>query len=626
MLLLLFQVLFATVAGQLSVPWHTVCARNACYTAHMGSKPFHKALESCKANGGSLATVKDAGEAVQIQRLLSSLPMAPPPRGQWRFWMGLQLPLRHCYQQHRPLRGFRWTSGDEETEFSNWAREPQSTCTAHRCVHIASYPQGSLKGENFQWSDGVCSHGVDGYLCKFSFKGMCRKMDLSGPGSVTYTTPFNAESSSLSLVPFGSLATVSCEDGGISAATHYVLCVEQSPKLFGWSMDGPFCAPPSGCIIANGGCAQVCVSDGERGHHCQCENGYQLGADQRSCEPLDHCQGDPCEYRCVNFPVGFRCSCPAGYELAGNGRDCADTDECAGAPCAQLCINSAGGYRCACTEGFAMVAGQCQDRDECSARPCAHLCQNTDGSYRCHCRAGYVTSASGHSCMDVDECTGHPCAGICSNTEGSFACSCSEGYALGEDNASCVPESMVTTLLIATEPAVSDTTAGGWSPSSAPGPMVHTADWGSTPLHLDSPATPTQSETPTTGRLSGQSDGRVTDFSAGSWSPMPFLTVRQPPGTGGTPRQVEQEKGTWWLLLCALGSAAALLLVLCAMALILYRRHRSAKEQTNKAGHYYSWVQTTEPSSFRAPDKVTSVHCNPSADSYMEIEANQTAV
>uniref|UniRef100_UPI00398F2002 complement component C1q receptor-like n=1 Tax=Pristiophorus japonicus TaxID=55135 RepID=UPI00398F2002 len=635
MLMLVLQVLMATVGAQLSVPSQTVCGSNACYTAHMGVKPFHKALESCKANGGNLATSKDAGEAGRIRSLLSSLPPGPAPAGgQRKFWMGLQLPPRHCYQQHKPLRGFRWTSGGEETSYSNWAREPRSTCTAHRCVRIVS---GSAAGEDFQWSDGACSHGADGYLCKFSFKGMCQKVGLSGPGSVSYTTPFNAESSSLALVPFGSLAIVSCEGAGESPAARYVLCVERSPGVYGWSMDGDFCAPPSACSVDNGGCAQVCVGDGAGGHHCRCDRGYRLGADQRSCQPRDHCKGEPCQRGCVNLAAGFQCTCPEGFQLAENQRDCADVDECAHSPCAQLCINSAGSFRCACAEGYVLIAGQCQDLDECSARPCAHMCQNTDGSYRCLCRRGYETS--GHSCLDLDECRGHPCGGRCSNTEGSFECSCSEGYTLGEDRLACVPQDVATSPAATVQDSISDAAAGDWSPTTPAAQMVHTTDLGTTDLgtidlgtttaRIDSAASHTQPETrdgPSASELSRPTDGGVRDLRTGSWPPVTALTVRQPSGTGRAPSQVKNQEDTAWLLTCALGSVAALLLVLGVLALILCRRHRSAKAKTNSAGDYYSWIQAARTSSSRAAGKATSVDCNPAADNYIEIEANQTEV
>ncbi|XP_072361972.1 complement component C1q receptor-like [Scyliorhinus torazame] len=606
-MLLFFQVLFVAVAGQLSVPSHTVCGHNACYTAHTGSKPFQEALASCRANGGNLVTAKDPGEAQHIQDLLSTLAPGPPPSRKWRFWMGLHLPQRHCYQQHKPLRGFLWTAGGDQTTYSNWGREPLGTCTARRCVHITvSHSRSS--SEDFKWSDGVCTQHLDGYLCKFSFKGMCQAIGLNGTGLVTYSTPFNAESSSLTLVPFGSLAKVSCEE---APAMGYVLCLEKSQGSFGWSKDGPFCAPPSGCTLENGGCAQLCVSQRGRRHHCQCHEGYQLGGDQRSCQPLDHCQAAPCQYRCLHLSVGFQCTCPLGYGLAENGHNCLDVDECANAShCPQLCINSPGSFSCRCTKGFVLMDGQCQDLDECAAWPCAQMCQNTEGSYRCHCRAGYVSS--GHSCLDLDECTGHPCQRACSNTEGSFHCSCPGGYTLAEDGVSCAPQHLATTL-IASPPDL--TSAGDWSAPMPAGIGIHTTHLGTTSGHMDSAAT--ESERPGVPTVGGQREGTVADFSTGRGPP---ITSR--PGRVRTPTQGGEQEHRAWLLPCALGSAAVLLL-LCSLVLVLCCRHRSAE---GKATDFYSWIQAAGPSSFRTPWKATSAGCHTAADNYMELEANQTAI
>ncbi|XP_072121657.1 uncharacterized protein [Mobula birostris] len=595
MFLLLMNSLLSAVTARPSVPSDTVCGSNACYTAHLDRKPFHQALERCKANGGSLATAKNAEEALLIHKLLAGFSAGQRPKS--KFWLGLQLPPRHCYQQHKPLRGFIWTSGGEETTYSNWAREPRSTCTAHRCVHIISSSGSSLSaaGGNYKWHDGACRHGVDGYLCKFSFKGMCPQITLSGPGSATYTTPFDAESSSLTHVPFGSIAVVSCEGG--SPAADYMLCKERDPGQYGWSSDGPFCTPPSGCDLDNGGCTQICVSaGGGGGFRCQCEPGYQLRGDQRSCEPWDYCQDQPCEYRCVSHFQGFECLCPVGYQLAENGSSCDDTDECAQRPCAQICINTLGSFRCDCTQGYALIDSQCRDLDECFGHPCDHICQNTVGSYRCFCRAGYRLQET--FCVDIDECTTHPCQGTCSNSEGSFQCSCSQGYELAEDGESCIPAD-VTTLLTSTAQRW-DTTAGEWDPTTPGALRELSSDWETSSVSLVGPFT----------KMGAAAESTTVD-----WTPVPSPTTAQLSEKHG-PASLS------WVLMGALGSVAALLLVLCVVGFIICLRNRSPKEKGSNAGDYYSWVQSTEQSPFRA----SYVRCSRSSDNYIEIEASQTEV
>ncbi|XP_069788500.1 complement component C1q receptor-like [Narcine bancroftii] len=589
MLLLLVQGLFSAVAGGPSLPAHTVCGSEACYTAHLDKKPFHQALERCKTNGGNLATAKNAGEALLVHGLLSGFLGGLRPNTKRKFWLGLQLPPRYCYQRHKPLRGFGWTSGGEETTYSNWAREPQGTCTAHRCVHIIS--TSSPGGDNYKWLDGVCGRGVDGYICKFNFKGMCPNIDLSGPGSITYTTPFNTVSSSLALVPFGSLAVVSCGSRD-SPESSYLLCVEQVPGRYGWSSDGPFCTPPSGCDLENGGCAQICVRARGGGYKCQCGPGYELGKDQHSCESLDHCRGHPCQYKCVSRSQGFECLCPVGYQLAQNGSSCVDTDECAHRPC-QGCINTLGSFRCDCPEGYGLIRDQCRDLDTCSGHPCDHICQNTDGSYRCHCRAGYRLRDADQSCVDLNECSSQPCEGSCINTEGSFECSCSEGYALGEDQVSCVPTGLTTTAEPSAAPAAT------WGPTTSRALVVHAAD---STTSIASSGILAQPD-PATEASAAVENGAAT------WTSVPSPTAAQNPGTS-------------WLLVCALGSVAVLLLVLCVVGLILYFRYRSTREKSGHVGDYYNWVQAARQSPFRA----SHIKCNRSSDNYIEIEASQTEV
>ncbi|XP_007892693.1 complement component C1q receptor-like [Callorhinchus milii] len=617
------------VEGKLPVPSETLCSSNACYTVHLERKPFHKALESCKANGGSLASLKSAEEALQIEGLLASLPSAPSGNKS-KFWIGLQLLPRHCYQQHKPLRGFSWTVGGEESQYSNWRREPQSTCTAHRCVYISYYSSGTLNQGDLKWSDSICYAGVEGYLCKFSFKGMCHKISLGGPGSVNYITPFNAKTSSLALVPFGSMATVSCENG-IPSSSNFVMCMEMSPKVYDWLKDGPFCTPPPACNSDNGGCAHICVNDGPNGdYHCQCSEGHQLGQDQRSCVPSDPCQDHPCEFGCTSHLSGFECICLVGYELAENKKDCVDTNECAHSPCDQLCFNSVGSFWCDCIGGYTMVSGVCQDVDECSERPCNQSCQNTDGSYQCNCRHGYATHGDGHSCLDINECIEHPCDGMCSNTEGSFECSCNAGYTLHEDNVSCIPAMNILPIATVTE-EISETTRESWDLATTKYQMAGFSEWHSPVVRVVSSVSNTDLELKTISTIEPQNPptgGNIRASSEGNWSlsTMVMVTRTQPTAVAVAPSQMIKNKGEAWLLACVLGSVAATLLLVCVVALVLCRRKRSAKEKNTNASNYYSWMPAAGSSPPRALRKSTLVATSTSADKLNHFEENQTEV
>ncbi|XP_072437751.1 uncharacterized protein [Chiloscyllium punctatum] len=588
LLLLLYQLLLGTLGGHWAAAYShpTHCTSDACYTAHMVAKPFWRALDSCKANGGNLATVKDEGEARHIHRLLESS-LAGSPGARRRLWLGLQLPRRHCYQQHKPLRGFLWTSGGEESTYSNWAREPLSTCTAHRCVYLAasSSPSPGASGIRFAWADGVCSdHRVDGYLCKFSFRGMCRPVELAGPGSVTYTTPFDAKSATLALVPFGSLAAVSCQG---SRSDSYTLCQETSPGSYGWSPAEPgLCAPLSACEAGNGGCAQICLDGLGGSATCSCRDGYALADDLRSCQPLDPCLGHPCEQLCVPRPGGFQCACDAGYALAGDGRSCPDVDEC-------------------------------------SSWPCAHRCQNTPGSYRCHCQPGY--EANGHACVDMDECAGQPCQGPCANIQGSFRCFCWPGYVLSADGLSCTLRDVVSTpqdVVSTPQDVVSTQTAPAtdWNVDVETG-----ASWGATHdtmptalgIHLGTTADIQPGEGTTR-------SSAITTFSTGSQPPVISPTGRELHGTNSALDPVRNEADRGWLLACVLGSLFAGLLLLCIVAVILCHRHRAAKGKADNGRHFSSWIQAPGPPPFRADDKVTSA--NSSINNYIEMETDQNTL
>uniref|UniRef100_H3BEL6 CD93 molecule n=1 Tax=Latimeria chalumnae TaxID=7897 RepID=H3BEL6_LATCH len=414
----------------------TLCTASACYTLHLGRQTFDKAQGLCHANGGNLITVKNEEEAFHIQALLSRI-SRDTSKERFGFWIGLQLARKRCYQGHKPLKGFTWISG-EETSYSNWEREPSGTCTLRRCV-IINYDVDTSSKTNFRWSDENCGRSKDGYLCKFNFKGMCRKITLAGPGTVTYKTPFGAESKTLALVPFGSFAHVSCELDGRS---QFIVCFETREDVFDWARSGPFCASlKHGCSYNKGGCDHYCIEGLGGNFHCKCNVGYQLGEDQLSCIPTDYCKPGVCEYECVSRAKGFECKCPMGYKVAPNQKNCIEIDECEEHnPCDQLCINTEGSFTCKCLMGFQLINGVCQYIDKCSNSSCTQGCLNSNDSFICYCYKGYALANDRVICVDVNECENHICEDLCINTLGSFECSCKEGSLLAPNGISCIPD------------------------------------------------------------------------------------------------------------------------------------------------------------------------------------------
>ncbi|XP_028996072.1 CD248 molecule, endosialin a [Betta splendens] len=435
MLALLFQA--SSVLSQDLRETDAVCKANGCFMVYFQRKAFLEAWRSCNEGGGNLATIKNREDAATVASLFSTLDLRYS-RTQVQVWIGLQLLPRQC-SPTRVLRGFSWTTGDQDTDYTNWLKEDsQSTCFEPRCVTV-SYNTQEPK-DNLKWLDGPCSVHVDGYLCHYAYKEMCPALWREGVGNVVYTTPFNLQSTLLTHVPFGSVAAVSCPSGTEERQT--VLCEAKEDGSVGWSSESPLCSSPTAsydaCDLNNGGCEHLCRMEGAY-IFCECDNGFQLRDDGQSCELLDVCQEAPCEYECVPLSDSYRCACPEGYMLAPDEHRCLDVDECLQSPCEQVCVNAPGTFECECLEGYQAEDGACEDMDECMDDPCEHACENTPGSYVCHCHLDYSPVPEDLTrCQDTDECQiPEICEQMCVNFEGGYDCHCKEGYELMDDLYSC---------------------------------------------------------------------------------------------------------------------------------------------------------------------------------------------
>ncbi|XP_035289418.1 endosialin-like [Anguilla anguilla] len=428
-----------------------VCQEEGCFAVYLQRRTFLDSWRSCKDRGGNLATIKRPEEAALIRDLFFGV----DPRGQGarlRVWIGLQRQPRQC-SPTRPLRGFTWITGDQDTQYTNWLREDQATtCSAPRCVVMMYGGSAHDQHDNFKWLDGSCALPVDGFLCRYNYKGMCPGILDEGGGPPLYTTPFNLMSTLLAYVPFGSVATVPCPEGTKGDQT--VLCMLREDGSVGWSKDAPLCsdAPQNWCDRDNGGCEHFCLNtDGH--YYCECSEGFVLAQDGQSCWLADACRGAPCEFECHPAADGYRCACPQGYLLAPDGRDCVDVDECLQEPCPYECVNAPGTFQCLCGEGYEIAeddgdgdgdgdgVSECEDVDECLDEPCEHACENMPGSYACHCHLGYAPAPDDPtSCQDTDECQiPGTCQQMCVNHVGGFECHCEEGYELQIDHFSCSP-------------------------------------------------------------------------------------------------------------------------------------------------------------------------------------------
>lgn len=603
-----------------------VCAGTACYTAHWGRLSPADAQGFCRQNGGNLATVKSEEEARLTQRALAQLlrSRAPLAARMGKFWVGLQREKGKCLDPELPLKGFSWVGGGEDTEYTNWQKDLKSSCLSQRCValtlDLSEIPQPDRLPK---WSDGPCGSSsnpgsnTEGFVCKFSFKGMCRPLALGGPGQVNYSTPFRATTSSLDAVPFGSLANVACEVGA-ELQSYELLCREKATQVFDWGITGPVCVNPElGCSFNNGGCEQDCFEGGAGSFRCGCRPGFRLRDDLVSCASRNPCSSNPCkgEATCILGSQGdsYTCHCSPGYQLDASQLKCVDVDECQDAPCAQDCVNTDGSFRCECWVGY--TAGgpgeeACVDVDECALdpAPCTQHCTNTPGSFHCSCQPGYAPSGENATqCEDEDECagpTGNPCQGPCSNVPGSFHCGCLAGWTLGPDGFSCIPDPASSVSLAGLLPE--DEPARKWntlSPTSLPATSMPPT---STPQ--DVPASSRGSDSFSTGILT---TGRA---SLPSEVPTPSAYPKAPTPNGhpdlgmelstplskaaaghGQPLGEDGEDGQRLLLFYILGTVVAISLLLAlALGILVCRKRRAKREIKEKkpqnAADSYTWV------------------------------------
>lgn len=409
----------------------TLCTSNACLTLHMDKVNFTKATNNCVDNGGHLMTIRDREEEDVVLSLLSQTHRRHQERA-LRFWIGLKLNSGNCSLADKTLRGFKWVSGEEDSHYSNWGREPDPTCT-ERCVRA----QYTLGQNQLKWIATGCKQSAF-YVCKFNFRGMCKPLVLLGPGQINYTVPFSKkpQRNKMQSYPFGTYANIECSDQQF----HFALC-KSVDNIYQWSEPGPFCkAGKQDCSVNQGGCAHLCHQDGDE-VKCSCREGYDLREDGFSCRVKDLCDVDTCEHQCVMGESGFSCRCWHGFELAKNQRNCLDIDECQSQVCEDhFCVNTPGSYTCKCKDGYELIHGKCRDVNECKRSTCEQNCLNNNGSYSCYCNEGFVLSKDGKSCTDIDECISNPCQFTCTNIPGSFMCTCQQGFHLETDGATCAPD------------------------------------------------------------------------------------------------------------------------------------------------------------------------------------------
>ncbi|XP_028676137.1 thrombomodulin-like [Erpetoichthys calabaricus] len=446
-----------------------LCILSDCYTIRQGAADFDTASGVCGAKGGHLMTVRSTVQRDIISILKDNL--------QGRFWIGLELPAGRCSDPSKELHGYRWVTGEETTDFTEWRAQNSSEC-GRRCVSVS---------KDQLWEESSCLEAADGFLCEYNFNETCQAPEMEG-FSFTYHTPLGFQATDTAHVPPGTVAIM-------SPAGYKLYCDINEWKPGPWD-----------CQHENGGCSHTCDMEGGNGK-CICPEGLQLEENQVTCEASDPCRSHNCAHVCVPQKDSYSCLCRGGYDLDQDGSTCVDVDECKqerACKADQLCVNTPGSFTCVCPSGFEMVDGECEDTDECESAPCEHHCTNTHGGFECsfsegfrlneydkttcysvceeetcevmcdpknrdvcECPEGYILHMEEDTnvCIDIDECDlGMFCQQLCKNSFGSYTCYCEDGYKLEADNYTCteVPDtedgSGLTSITPFTEDSVTPTT------------------------------------------------------------------------------------------------------------------------------------------------------------------------
>lgn len=130
-----------------------------------------------------------------------------------------------------------------------------------------------------------------------------------------------------------------------------------------------------------------------------------------ACIPdIDECRYRYCQHRCVNLPGSFRCQCEPGFQLGPNNRSCvgkAGLGQAWGP--GQRAVRRGNSFpdQPRCTGGSGLLLGfhpspiflAPPDVNECDmGAPCEQRCFNSYGTFLCRCHQGYELHRDGFSC------------------------------------------------------------------------------------------------------------------------------------------------------------------------------------------------------------------------------------
>uniref|UniRef100_A0A4W5QVP8 Thrombomodulin n=1 Tax=Hucho hucho TaxID=62062 RepID=A0A4W5QVP8_9TELE len=254
------------------------CIEKQCFAVFQDQVDFGTAQKHCEENNnGYLMTVRSLISHSILLILLGN--------HTGDYWIGLHLPSGQCPDQASFLRGYRWTTGDNETKFQNWGHF-DDVCSS-KCISVSKY--------DFVWKKQPCESKADGFICEYKLDSPCQhgyvfENDKCVDEDECYMAPCEHECTNT----IGSY-NCSCWDGFIRMTEdtnrcQFVCLAECSPKC-----------------------------DPSNAHQCYCPNGYFLENknDESICVDIDECEMGECLHNCTNTYGGYLCSCDEGFDLVG---------------------------------------------------------------------------------------------------------------------------------------------------------------------------------------------------------------------------------------------------------------------------------------------------------------------
>lgn len=116
------------------------------------------------------------------------------------------------------------------------------------------------------------------------------------------------------------------------------------------------------------------------------------------CLPdIDECRYRYCQHRCVNVPGSFSCQCEPGFQLAGNNRSCIG-ERISPSQLLFLIVLQTWSLTTR-VKANGTTSSIFPDVNECDmGAPCSQRCYNTYGTFLCRCDQGYELGSDGFAC------------------------------------------------------------------------------------------------------------------------------------------------------------------------------------------------------------------------------------